>query len=149
MMRAFWRGFKYAFQGLRFCLRRERNFRVHAAAAMYVLLIAPYFLLSRAEWALLLLTIGLVMAAEALNTAIEKTVDLSEKRCETASVAKDVAAGAVLLCAITAVGVGVVLFFRSEGLAALTQDFSQHIYKPMLLIGSLPVIGWLVFRRYE
>ena len=149
MMRAFLRGFGYAFQGLRFCVCRERNFRVHVAAAIYVLLIAPYFLLSRTEWALLLLTIGLVIAAEALNTAIEKAVDLSEKRCETARVAKDVAAGAVLLCAITAVGVGIILFFRSEGLAALVQDFSQHIYKPVLLIGSLPITAWLVFRRYR
>lgn len=148
-MRAFWHGFVYAFRGIGFCLRRERNFRVHTSTAVYVLLLAPYFLVSRGEWALLWLTIGLVMGAEAFNTAIEKTVDLSEKRCDTARVAKDVAAGAVLLCAFAAVGVGIALFARPEGWSLLWQDFSQQIWKPVLLLCSLPLSGWLVFRRYR
>ena len=144
------RGFVYAFRGIGFCLRHERNFRVHTAAAIYVLLLAPYFLVSRGEWALLSLTIGLVMMAEGLNTAIEKTVDLAcKERCEMARVAKDVAAGAVLLCAFAAIGVGMALFARPTGWLLLWQDFLQHIWKPVLLICSLPVAGWCVFRRYR
>ena len=148
-MSAFARGFVYAFRGIGICLRRERNFRVHTAVAGYVLLLAPHFLVSRGEWALLALTIGLVMAAEAVNTAIENAVDLVGKRCETARVAKDVAAGAVLLCALAAIGVGAALFVRADGFVRLGQDFAAHIWKPIGLAASLPVAGFLVFRSYE
>ncbi len=148
MMR-FLRGFLYAFRGIGFCLTRERNFRFHVAAAVYVLLLAPYFLTSRMEWAILSLTIGAVCAAEAFNTAIEKAVDLHSTRPHpTARAAKDVAAGAVLLCALAAVGVGLAFFTRPQGWTALLQDFSARIYKPVLLLLSLPLAGWLVFRRY-
>ena len=149
-MRTFLRGFGYAFSGIGYCLKRERNFRVHMAAGFYVLLLAPYFSLSRGEWAALILTIGLVLAAEAVNTAIETVVDrLSPGRCDAARVAKDVAAGAVLLCAVAAVGVAAVLFVRADGWMAMGRDFAEHIWKPAALAVSLPVAGWLVFRRYS
>lgn len=149
-MNAFFRGFGYALSGIGHCLRRERNFRVHTAAGLYVLLLAPYFVRSRGEWAALILTIGLVMAAEAFNTALEVLVDgLSPNRCDAARVVKDVAAGAVLLCAAAAVGVAIALFARAEGWAAMGRDFTGQVWKPILLALSLPAAGWLVFRKYS
>lgn len=149
-MKAFLRGFGYAASGIAHCLRQERNFRFHMAAGLYVLMLAPYFELSRGEWAALILTIGLVMAAEALNTAVEILVDrLSPNRCDAARVVKDVAAGAVLLCAGAAVGVAIALFTRADGWAAMGQDFTQQLWKPILLALSLPAAGWLVFRNYS
>ena len=144
-MGRFLKGFVYAGRGIWFCVRHERNFRIHMAAALYVLLFAPYFSLNRGEWAALLLTIGLVMGAEALNTAVEQTVNLvcPEKR-EGARVAKDAAAGAVLLCAVAAAAVGIVLFARSEGWLAVFSDFRQHIWKPVLLLLSIPAVLWFI-----
>ena len=97
----FLRSFVYAGRGIWFCIRHERNFRIHMVAAAYVLLFAPYFSLTRGEWAALLAIIGLVTAAEAVNTAVEQTVNLAAPGRRTrARVAKDAAAGAVLLCAV-------------------------------------------------
>lgn len=76
----FLRSFVYAGRGIWFCIRHERNFRIHMSAAIYVLLFAPYFSLTRGEWAALLAIIGLVTAAEAVNTAVEQTVNLAAPR---------------------------------------------------------------------
>jgi diacylglycerol kinase (ATP) len=67
--------------------------------------------IERWEWLILVLTIGLVLAAEGINTAIESTVDIATSTYHPlARVAKDVAAGTVLLCAIAAVVVGCLVF---------------------------------------
>lgn len=87
-------------------LRGERNFQLHVLACVVVVALAVWVGCSPIEWAILLLTMGLVLVAEALNTAIETVVDLVSPEFNTlAGHAKDVAAGAVLLAAITAVGV--------------------------------------------
>ena len=84
----------FAGRGVWFCIRHERNFRVHMAVAAYVLLLAPYFSLSRGEWAALLAVVALVLAAEAVNTAVEQVVNLASPRRRTrARVAKDVRRG--------------------------------------------------------
>ena len=105
----------FAGRGVWFCIRHERNFRVHMAVAAYVLLLAPYFSLSRGEWAALLAVVALVLAAEAVNTAVEQVVNLASPRRRTrARVAKDVAAGAVLLCAAGALAAGLDVYKRQE-----------------------------------
>ena len=144
-MRGFWRSFGYAGRGIWFCVRHERNFRVHMTAAFYVLLFAPYFSLTRGDWAALLAVLALVLAAEAINTAVEQVVNLASPRRRTrARVAKDVAAGAVLLCALFALGVAAALFWRPAAWAALLRDFGEHIWKPMLLAASVPVAVWFI-----
>ncbi len=108
---AFIRSFGYALQGLGHCIRRERNMRVHLSAAALVLAFSACYGLERAQYGLLVLAIGLVMAAEAFNTAIERAVDLAAKeRRLLAGQAKDCAAAGVLLAAVTAVFVGWALF---------------------------------------
>lgn len=135
----------FAGRGVWFCIRHERNFRVHMAVAAYVLLLAPYFSLSRGEWAALLAVVALVLAAEAVNTAVEQVVNLASPRRRTrARVAKDVAAGAVLLCAAGAFAAGLFLFLRPEAFAAMQADFLRCPWKPALLAASLPLAVWFI-----
>ena len=141
----FLRSFVYAGRGMWFCIRHERNFRIHMVAAAYVLIFAPYFSLTRGEWAALLAIIGLVTAAEAVNTAVEQTVNLAAPGRRTrARVAKDAAAGAVLLCAVAAAAAGVLLFARWEVWLCILSDFRTNWWKPLLLLLSLPLSLWFI-----
>ncbi|MDN4594805.1 diacylglycerol kinase [Polycladomyces subterraneus] len=106
------RSFRYALEGLRYTLVTQRNMRVHFLSALGVLLLSLYLPLSKAEALLLFVTIILVLVAELFNTAVESVVDMiTEEFHPLAKVAKDVAAGAVLLCAGLAVVVGVSVFW--------------------------------------
>jgi diacylglycerol kinase (ATP) len=103
--------FRWAFRGISYTCRTQRNFRIQlgvatAAVAAGVLLgIAPW------EWALLCFAIAGVLVAEAFNTAIEYVIDLiEEKRHFKAMFAKDIAAGAVLISAVNAVLIAAVVF---------------------------------------
>lgn len=118
--------FSDAFRGIWDCLRSERNMRIHAVTCVYVLFFASRLGLSRGEMACLILAIGTVTAAEAMNTAVEKLCDFTQKRQnQLIRVIKDMAAGAVLLCALAAALVGVVVLFRPELWAALWEICSQ------------------------
>ncbi len=104
------RSFGYAIEGIFYMLGTQRNARVECVAGVLVVGVATWLRVTTADWAILLLTIGVVLAAEAINTAIERMVDLlSPERREEAKHAKDAAAAAVLLVSIAAVGVGLVV----------------------------------------
>jgi diacylglycerol kinase (ATP) len=99
--------FGFAFAGVWYLIRTQRNVRIEIGAGVGACLLAAWLRVGREDWAILALTIGLVLVAEALNTAIEVVVDLAmPKRHPLAKIAKDVAAGMVLLAAIGAVVVG-------------------------------------------
>lgn len=103
--------FRFALRGVRLLLRSETHARIHLLATILVVALGATFSLSSAEWGLIVLVTGLVWTAEAFNTAIERVVDLaSPERHELAEKAKDLAAGGVLLAAVTAVMVGLLLF---------------------------------------
>jgi undecaprenol kinase len=105
------KSFKHAFLGILFCLRSERNMQIHATATVLVLLIGTYVQVTKMEWLVLLLTIGGVLSLEMVNTALEKTVDLATaERHPLAKIAKDAAAGAVLVFSCIAVVIGLVIF---------------------------------------
>lgn len=105
------KSFTYAIAGICFCLRHERNMKIHCLAAVIVICHGLYFHVTRVEWLILLVVIGAVMSLEMVNTAIEKTVDLvTEDFKPLAKIAKDVAAGAVLLFTIIAVIIGAIIF---------------------------------------
>ncbi|MCL1952462.1 MAG: diacylglycerol kinase family protein, partial [Oscillospiraceae bacterium] len=133
-MRAFARSFRYAFLGLRHCLR-ERNFRFHAALAAYMfgfLLLYDWFALRRADWAALVIAAAAVLFAEAMNTALEALVDLvSPERHPLAAKAKDVGAGAVLVCSIGAVAVGVAVLWQPEAFREMAEYYKA---KPLMLL---------------
>jgi diacylglycerol kinase (ATP) len=103
--------FGYAFAGLGYLFRTQRNAQIHAAITLVVLLAGAVLGIGQTEWLALVVMIALVLAAEGINTAIEAVVDLaSPQRHPLAKIAKDVAAGTVLLCAIFAVIVGMIVF---------------------------------------
>jgi diacylglycerol kinase len=105
------RSFYYAFKGLADVVRSQANMRIHLLAAAAALFAAWFFNISPGEWMILILVIGMVLSAEVMNTAIEYLTDLiSPAQHPLAGKAKDAAAAAVLLCALTAVIVGSIIF---------------------------------------
>ena len=104
------RSFGFAFAGLAHIVRTQPNVRIHLVAAVLVLVTALALRVPPAELAILALTVGFVLAAEALNTAIEAAVDaIGAPPSLAAKHAKDAAAAGVLIAAITAVAVGVLV----------------------------------------
>lgn len=105
------RAFLYASEGLWHMLCTQRNMRIHLVFAVGAVGMGLWGGLAPDEWTILALTIGFVFVAEALNTAIETIVDLIQPTFHPqAKIAKDVAAGGVLIAALTAVVVGISLF---------------------------------------
>lgn len=102
--------FRYAFEGVIHVLKTQPNARVHAAITIAVVALGLWLGLSRIEWAILVATMAVVWVAEFVNTAVEAAVDLvTDERRPLAKIAKDVAAGGVLIAAILAVIVGVLI----------------------------------------
>ncbi len=105
------RSFGYAWKGIRCCVGKEQNLSFHLIATV-VTVIAGFLLeITRIDWMIVILCIGVVIAAELFNSAIEKLVDLvSPERHPIAGQVKDIAAGAVLVCAATAAIIGLIVF---------------------------------------
>lgn len=104
------RSFRYAIRGLKFLLE-ENNAKFHLLASVIVLSVGFYVKLSNTEWAIIIIQIGLVFAAEAFNTAIEKLCDfVSPEHQPLIGKVKDLAAAAVLLVSVVAVIVGIIIF---------------------------------------
>jgi diacylglycerol kinase (ATP) len=102
--------FRDAFRGIRYVVRTQRNAQIQSAIGLVTLVAAAVLKLPIAEWGILAVTMAVVLAVEALNTALEEIVNVvSPELSEPARIAKDVAAGAVLLVAIGAVAVGLCL----------------------------------------
>lgn len=102
--------FRAALAGLAWAVATQRNFRIHLAVAALVCGLAAWLQVGATDWAILVLTFGLVWTAEMLNTAIEAAVDLASPQYHrVAKIAKDCAAGGVLTAAITAVIVGLIV----------------------------------------
>jgi diacylglycerol kinase len=102
--------FRHAFAGWWYMLRTQRNAWIHAVISTLVFALGLWLGLGRLEWAILVLTIGLVWMAEFVNTALEAVVDLASPDLHPlAKVGKDVAAAAVLVGACTAVVVGLLI----------------------------------------
>ncbi len=103
--------FKYAFEGIITTIKEERNMFIHFLIAIIVVITGIYVRLSLNEWFICLLLFALVFSLELINTAIENTVDLvTTKKNKKAKLAKDAAAGAVLIAAIFASIIGIIIF---------------------------------------
>lgn len=104
-------GFRYAWNGLLEVCRTEKNFRIHVFAAIIVVLTAVWLNVSWVEGAILTLTVTTVMAAEMMNSSIERIMDhLAPERHPLTGIIKDIAAGAVLILSIGAVLIGLMIF---------------------------------------
>lgn len=107
----FFKSFRFALNGILIAFREQQNLKVQLVVVVLVVILGFYLDITRLEWVSILLSIGLVISAETVNTAIENAVDLitSEKR-PLAGKIKDIAAGAVLIAAIIAFAIGCIIF---------------------------------------
>jgi diacylglycerol kinase (ATP) len=121
-----WAAFDYAFQGILYATRTQRNMRIHLVAASLAMFAVLYLRLERAYVALVVICICLVIALELVNTAIEAVVDLmTVAHHPLAKIAKDAAAGAVLVMSMGAVIVGYLVFY--EGVTASGAQVSAAV----------------------
>jgi diacylglycerol kinase len=105
------RSFGWAISGINYAFSTQKNMKIHGLAAVVVLIAGLVVGLSQIEWAVISLTVFLVLAAETINTAIEKTVDLvTDNYHPLAKAAKNLAAGAVLITAINALVIALLIF---------------------------------------
>jgi diacylglycerol kinase (ATP) len=104
------RSFVFAFSGLWFLLRSQRNARIEVMLGAFACILGFWLKISRTEWAVIVFTIALVLILEGLNTAVEAAVDLaSPSHHPLAKAAKDLAAGMVLIAAMASLGVGIII----------------------------------------
>ena len=140
-------GFKYALSGILSAIKTERNLRFHIVIANLIAVFAYFYGITRAEWAALIIAAFSVICAELVNTAIEAAVDTATTQIPpSAKLAKDVAAGAVLVTAVASVLVGVCLFGNLEKISAtLIHIFTTpKILVPCLVLGVADII-FLIF----
>jgi diacylglycerol kinase len=103
--------FAHAGRGFWLLCRTQWNFRIHLVAGLGAICLGCYLQISAIEWVILIAAIALVLCAEALNTALERTVDLIEpERHPVARDAKDMAAAGVLIASLCSLVVGLILF---------------------------------------
>ncbi len=118
--------FKFAWAGLTYAFKTQRNFRIHTVIGTLAISLSFFLHLNPVETSIIGLTIGLVLALELLNTAIESVVDLTVQQTyhDLARIAKDCAAGAVLVSAMVSALVAVTLLLPP--LLALIQSAINH-----------------------
>ncbi len=150
------RSFKFAWDGLSYVLKTERHMRFHVAIMTLVLLAACGFGVTAYELLHLLTAFALVLITEMINTAVERAIDISVKQYDpSAKIAKDVAAGAVLLASAYAVAVGTIGIATSETFWNVIHRLPEGTVRPHLgviqgvLIGGIllaVLITWLKVR---
>jgi len=105
------KSFTHAFRGIGVLVKSTHNFWIHIFVAVVAIVFGFFLKISHIEWMLLVLATGFVMVTEAINTAIEIDIDLTSPNYHPyARDTKDVAAGAVLISAITAIVTGSIIF---------------------------------------
>ncbi|MDR1184382.1 MAG: diacylglycerol kinase family protein [Coriobacteriales bacterium] len=103
--------FRYALQGFARTIKTQRSMRIHLCAAALVLIVGIIVRFERIEWALIAICVGLVLASELINTALEAVVDIASPTFHPkAKIAKDAAAAAVFVFAVVSVIVGLLVF---------------------------------------
>jgi len=103
--------FRYAFTGIWYAIRTQRNMQIHITMALLVVILGAIVSLTLIEWCIICVVICAVISLELVNTAIEATIDrIGTERHPLAKIAKDTAAGAVLVTAIGAVIIGLIIF---------------------------------------
>jgi diacylglycerol kinase (ATP) len=139
------RSFRFAFRGLYYAVKTQRNMRIHISMAVLVSVFGLLYRLAPLEWIALYFTITFVIVCEMLNTAVENCVDTATKEYNKhAEIAKDVAAGAVVVAALLAVVVAAFLFLDS---ARLAFAFETLLTNPVYTVGvgvlTLLLLWWV------
>ena len=118
--RRFFASLRYAAEGIGYCIRTQRNMRIHIVIAIIALMTGMLLRISRVEFIMVLMTISMVFICEIINTAVERAVDTATMEYHPiAKIAKDVAAGAVLVAALNSVIVGLLVFGKYLWVIAL------------------------------
>ncbi|MBR5827517.1 MAG: diacylglycerol kinase family protein [Clostridia bacterium] len=145
--------FVYAFRGIGYMIRKERNMRIHITCLIYmfsILIFSDWFVISKTEYVLLLITSALVLAAETFNTAVENSVNLyGEERTESGKIAKDAAAGAVLICAIISVINGIIIMFQPAAFVKMAQYFIANPLMIIVVLISLVIATIFIFYGFD
>ena len=140
------RSLRYAIKGINYCIENERNMRIHTVIGAYILILSAFFGLSYEKIMILILTISAVLVAEMVNTAIERLIDMLEASYNViAKMAKDIAAGAVLVSSLFAVVEGVIIFSDVAGFLRLWRFFCEYPILIIFLIISLVLSYWYIF----
>ena len=106
-----YKSFGYAFEGIFTGIKKERNMKIHCLAMLCVVAAGFVFRISVSEWCICLILFGMILSLELVNTAMEAVVDLvTKEKKPLAKIAKDTAAGAVLVSAIAAAIIGCIIF---------------------------------------
>lgn len=143
------KSFVYAFKGIFWAVCNERNFRIHIACMSYMfffLLRYDFFVISKSELCILLLSCALVLGGELINTGIEKADDtVSKERKATIAISKDAAAGAVLVFAVFSVIIGVIIMLQKEAFELLFSYYLENTVALVLFVLSLVVALLFIF----
>ena len=135
------KSFYYAFCGVADCIKKETNFRIHIVAMLSVIWFSYVYDVYSHEKAILVILISLVMVGELINTSIEAMVDIvSPEKTRLAKVAKDSAAGAVLIFALSSVICAVFLF---SDIAKWRENVLPFIENYWYLIAGYIIVSWL------
>ena len=139
--------FNFALEGIIHVLRTQRNMRIHFLAALLVLIAALWSGVDKLELIALLLSISFVLIAEMINTAVEASVDVATTSFDPlAKLAKDIAAGAVLIATVNAVAVGYLVFSgqvaeRSSNFLDRLSNAPAEVTLIALVVTTIVVIG--------
>lgn len=137
------KAFNAAIEGIIYTFKKERNMKIHYFVAVVILVSSLFLDFSKIEMILLLFTISLVVISEMFNTAIEKTVDMiTDEFHPLAKIAKDVAAGGVLIATLNAVVVGYILFY--DKLDSMSQSVFYSIRKSELHVTLICIVLVLI-----
>lgn len=106
------KSFKYAIKGLIKIFREEQNLKVQSSIGIFALFLALFFQISRIEWIVLILVIGLVVLMEIINSAVERVADILKPRIDSyVKEIKDITASAVMLASIISIIIGGIIFW--------------------------------------
>lgn len=112
MLSKFIKSFYFAFQGIIYALKSQRNMKIHFTILTCVIIAGIWLKLNKLEWCVIFIVAGMVIVAEMINTSIEAVVDLNTQEfAPLAKIAKDVAAGAVLIASLISIIIGLLIFF--------------------------------------
>ncbi len=141
------KSFGYAFNGIFTALVKERNMRIHITCCIYMfffLFAFDFFEITRTQVAILFLACGLVIGSELINTAVEAAVDLhGEAYTKLGKIAKDCAAGAVLVFAIFAVLCGIAIMYQPKAFKAM---FAYFLANPVaIVLFAISVVIFTIF----
>ena len=147
------KSFGFAFQGIFTAITKERNMRIHIVCMIYMfffLFAFDFFEITRTQLAILFVACGLVIGSELINTAVEAVVDLYGKgHTQYGKIAKDCAAGAVLIFAIFSVLCGIAIMYQPTAFALLFEYFIANPVAIVLFAISVIIFTIFIFKGFS